>query len=86
MDSDRQKPVLEYPCPWVYKVIGRDRGIMEEAIRQITQGCACTITLSNASRKGNYLCLNLETTVDREEDRIRIYERLRAHPSVIMVL
>ena len=59
---------------------------MEEAIQEITQGCACTITLSNTSGKGRYLCLNLEATVDNEKDRIRIYERLRAHPSVIMAL
>ena len=85
-DPAGQKPVLEYPCRWVYKVIGRDRSTMEEAIRCIAQECACTMTLSNTSRNGRYLCLNLETTVDREEDRIRIYERLRAHPSVIMVL
>ncbi|TFG89962.1 MAG: DUF493 domain-containing protein [Syntrophobacterales bacterium] len=86
INEDDRKPVLEYPCRWAYKVIGSDKGEMEKAIGEIVQGCACTITPSNTSKTGKYHCLNLEMLVDDEGHRTGVYDRLRGHPAVKMVL
>ena len=77
---------LEYPCRWIYKVIGPDTGEMKKAIGEIVQGCACTITPSNTSKTGKYHCLNLEMVVDDEGHRTGVYDQLREHPAIKIVL
>lgn len=86
ISEDNHRPILEYPCRWVYKVIGAERGEMEQAIGEIVEGCACTITVSNTSKTGRYHCLNVEMVVDDEGHRTGIYERLRGHPAITIVL
>jgi putative lipoic acid-binding regulatory protein len=56
------------------------------AIEKIVTGRDYTITPSNISRTGRYHSLNLEITVDDDEDRTGIYDKLRANPAVKMVL
>ncbi len=77
---------MEYPCRWTYKVIGSDREEMEKAIGEIIRGCDCTIAPSNTSRNGTYRCLNVEVVVHDEGHRIGVYEKLRSHPVIKMVL
>ena len=80
------KPRITYPCPWVYKVIGRDRHLIESAVAEILSGRAYRTEPSKSSRGGAYHCLNVETRVESEADRVANYDRLRRHPDVIMVL
>ena len=77
---------LEYPCRWIYKVIGPDKAEMEKAIGEIVRECACTITPSNTSRTGKYHCLNLEMVVVNEGHRTGVYDQLREHPAIKIVL
>lgn len=86
LNSCKQKLKLEYPCSWVYKVIGSDHERIREAIAEIVQERECTISHSNSSGKGKYHCLNLEITVHSEEDRTMNHEALKQHPSIKMVL
>jgi putative lipoic acid-binding regulatory protein len=86
MDEKECKPKISYPCPWVYKVICRDRELTRCAIAEILAGRIHTVTLSQSSRGGAYHCLNVEMTVESEPVRLGLYERLRLHPAVIMVL
>ena len=85
-NESSRKPILGYPCQWIYKVIGPDKGEMEKAIGDVIQGCACTIKLSNASKTGKYFCLNLEMLVNDESHRTEIYDKLQGHPAIKMVL
>lgn len=82
----KKKAQFEYPCAWVYKIRGSSEDAIRLAIREILQDEACSITLSNSSKTGKYHCLNLELTVCSEEHRVSIYESLRNHPSVKIVL
>jgi len=59
---------------------------METAIGEIVQGCACRITPSNTSKTGRYHCLNVEMVVDDEGHRTGVYDRLRCHPAIKIVL
>jgi putative lipoic acid-binding regulatory protein len=45
-----------------------------------------TVTPSNRSHSGKYHCLNVELIVADEECRLEIYEGLRKHPAVKIVL
>ncbi|MBW2595971.1 MAG: DUF493 domain-containing protein [Deltaproteobacteria bacterium] len=85
-DIDGKKPVMEYPCRWIYKIIGSDSREMEKAIKEIAEGCDYTVTPSNISKAGRYHSLKLEVLVDDEGQRTGIYDKLRNHPAVKMVL
>lgn len=84
--KDTCKPILDYPCKWLYKVIGSDQKKLQQAIKNIIGGRPCEISMSNTSSSGKYLCLNLELTVSNEEERNSIYLNLKAHPHVKIVL
>ena len=80
------KVQINYPCLWLYKVIGVDRGKLHRALMEIVRDGHCEISSSNSSRSGKYHCLNLELTVQSEEHRNAIYTALKAHPQVKIVL
>ena len=86
MDENECKPRIDYPCFWVYKVIGRDLEGLRCAIAEVMTGSEHTVTPSQSSKSGAYHCLNVEMTVESEPVRLGLYERLRRHPSVIMVM
>ncbi|MFT5369727.1 MAG: putative lipoic acid-binding regulatory protein [Candidatus Latescibacterota bacterium] len=80
------RPDIDYPCPWNFKVIGRDEAEMRQAIGDIVGDKAYTITLSNHSANGTYCSLNLHMTVINEPHRIYIYIALTEHDSTKIVL
>src|SRR5210317_254907 len=80
------KAQIEYPCQWLYKVIGDDLEKLHQILLEIVRDDRCNITFSNSSRTGKFHCLNLEMTVENEEERNSIYMELKSHPEVKMVL
>jgi len=81
-----QKLELEYPCNWRYKVVGEEREKLENAIREVILERQHAIAHSNTSRNGKYVSLNLDLLVHNDDDRQFIYEALKAHQNVRMVL
>jgi putative lipoic acid-binding regulatory protein len=86
MNENECKPRIDYPCFWVYKVIGRDVEGLRDAIAEVMKGSEHTVTPSRSSKGGAYHCLNVEMTVESEPVRLGLYERLRQHPAVILVM
>lgn len=82
----KKKAHFDYPCAWVYKVIGSSEDSIRQAVREIMQDEACSVTLSKISKTGKYHCLNVELVVCSEEHRVSIYESLKGHPSIKIVL
>ena len=85
-EIDRKKLLVEYPCRWLYKIIGTDQELLRNAIGETVVDPTCTVTYSKQSSKGKYYCLNLEVRVIDEENRTSIYEALKKHPNIKMVL
>lgn len=81
-----QKLELEYPCNWCYKVVGEEREKLEQAIRDVVLEREHSVAHSNTSRSGKYISLNLDLLVHNEDDRQFIYEALKAHQNIKMVL
>jgi uncharacterized protein len=86
LNNYEKKAQVDYPCSWVYKVIGDDQQKVREAIAEIIQERRCVITHSNSSKTGKYHCLNVELVVQNEELRNGLYRTLKNHPSIKMVL
>ena len=85
-DRPGRKPDLHYPCAWGYKVIGSDAERLRAAIAEVIQELPHTVQISNKSLTGKYICLELELIVPDEECRLGIYDRLRRHPAIKIVL
>jgi hypothetical protein len=85
-DDKKRKVQLEYPCPWVYKIIGPDADEMRHAVAEIICDRSYKITPSRSSETAKYHCLNVELSVESESHRTDLYEALKAHRAVKMVL
>jgi putative lipoic acid-binding regulatory protein len=83
---DDARPEIVYPCRWEYKTIGPDRELMEAAVTKIVADLDYTLDFSNHSRTGKYCSLVLVVTVDSEEHRNSIFQALRSHRHIRMVL
>jgi len=85
-DGEKESGDLEYPCRWVYKIIGPDRDEMERAVAGIIRDRGYRIAHSRSSETGKFHCLNVELSVESKEHRKDVYEHLRTHPAVKIVL
>lgn len=85
-DSKQEHADLEYPCTWIYKVIGEDCTLIKDVITKSCSPLPVSITHSHSSSKGKYHSLNAELVVPSEEVRLQIYERLKTDPAVKIVL
>jgi uncharacterized protein len=82
--SDRAE--IEYPCTWVYKVIGEDCSLLKDIIISACSPLPVTISHSHTSSKGKYHSLNAELNVPNEEIRLKVYETLKSCPAVKIIL
>jgi putative lipoic acid-binding regulatory protein len=81
-----QKLELEYPCDWRYKIVGSEREALEKAVHDVILDREHKLTHSNKSRTGKYVSMNLDLLVHNEDERQFIYEALKAHQNIKMVL
>lgn len=86
LNDCKQKVELAYPCPWVYKIIGRDQEELRAAIVEVVQARECLVSQSNSSSGGKYLCLDVELVVVSAEDREAQHLAFKGHPAVLLVL
>ena len=88
MDSpfDGSELELSYPTSWTYKVFGRDEACVRAAIASVVGGLEHTVRLSNRSRTGKYVSIEVEVTVRSNEERLEIFRRLHDHADVLYVL
>ena len=77
---------IEYPCTWAFRVIGVEEKAMTSAVKDCVGHREFTLERANTSRTGKFLSLNLETVVESETDRNRLFQLLREHPAVKIVL
>ena len=85
LDSS-ERPEIEYPCTWVYTVIGEDCSLLKDTIVSACSPHAVTISHSHSSSKGKYHSLNAELEVPNEKVRLQVYETLKCSPVVKIIL
>ncbi len=84
--SCKDKPDIEYPCSWVYKVIGSNEDSLRNAIATIMGTKEQIITKSNSSSGGKYTSLNVEIVVNDDATRLKYYQHLKNHAAVKVVM
>ena len=86
INDNKQKLLLEYPCSWCYKVIGHHKDEIHLAVKDIILEKPHTLKLSNESKTGKYVSMNLDLIISNEDERTFIYEALKNHQHIKMVL
>lgn len=86
INDSSEKLELVYPCSWSYKLIGHEKEVMQKAIHEVILQRDHKLSHSNISKTGKYVSLNLDLLVHNEDDRNFIYEALKAHQHIKMVL
>ena len=85
-----QKPQIEYPCKWSYKVIGPDEELIRQAVADCLATCAAEreyeLEVSRASGGGKYISLNMSVFVGDEDERNLIFRSLADHDNILMVM
>ena len=81
-----KKLELEYPCNWCYKVISSEREALQNAIKDVVNEREYKLSDSNSSKTGKYVSMNLDMLVHNEDDRQFIYDALKKHQDIKMVL
>jgi uncharacterized protein len=84
--KSQERPEIEYPCIWVYKVIGEDCSLLKDIIVSACSPLPVKISHSNTSSKGKYHSLDAELEVPTEEVRLKVYETLKSCPAVKIIL
>jgi len=81
-----KKLELEYPCNWCYKVIASEREALQNAVKDVVEEREHKLTDSNKSKTGKFVSMNLDMLVHNEDDRQFIFDALKKHQDIKMVL
>ena len=86
INDSKEKLELTYPCSWTYKLIGHEKEAIQKAIHEVIIEREHTLTHSNASKTGKYVSMNLDLIIQNEDERNFIYQALKDHANIKMVL
>lgn len=86
INAREEKLDLSYPCSWSYKLIAGEVEALKKAIHDVIDEREHKLTHSKKSKGGKYISMNLDMLVHNEDDRNFIYEALKQHQHIKMVL
>lgn len=81
-----EKPKIEYPTQWGFKLIGRDKEALLTCIKEAMGGKEHLCSIGNASKTGKFHTYNASCSVETQEERDRIFKYCQEHDAVEMVI
>ncbi|MFO7446454.1 MAG: DUF493 domain-containing protein [Ignavibacteriaceae bacterium] len=85
-NNSNDRPSINYPCEWEYRVIGRDIDRILSAIDEAACGLKYSVSPSNVSRNDKYFSINFRIEVPNETTRDVIYNALVNNDDIRIVL
>jgi putative lipoic acid-binding regulatory protein len=85
-DKTQDKPKIEYPTQWGFKLIGRDKEALLRCIKEAMEDKEHLCSLGNASKTGKFHSYNASCVVESQEERDRIFKYCQEHQDVDMVI
>ena len=86
INDRKEKLKLAYPCTWTYKLIGYEKEAIQRAIHEVILEREHDLSHSNASKTGKYVSMNLDLVITNEDERNFIFQALKDHQNIKMVL
>ena len=81
-DNELEKPDIQYPCIWSYKIIGSDRARITDTIPVVLEDFEYQFSESRQSKTGKFTSFHVSMQVNSEEERNTIFNILKDIPSV----
>lgn len=85
-DKTQDKPKIEYPTQWGFKLIGRDKEALLRCIKEAMGDKEHLCSFGNASKTGKFHSYNASCVVESQEERDRIFKYCQEHHDVDMVI
>ena len=88
-EETHERPEINYPTKWGFKLIGRDKEKLLACIKEIMQEVGDKehdCSLGNVSRTGKFHSYNASCTVESEEERNKIFKFFEDHTDIDMVI
>ncbi|MDF1838705.1 MAG: DUF493 domain-containing protein [Planctomycetota bacterium] len=79
------KPEIEYPCEWDYRVIGFTEELLRAAVAELVSD-EHRLVPGKESKQGKYISLCLTVQVVDESHRHALFASLKAHGDILFVL
>ncbi|MEA3456466.1 MAG: DUF493 domain-containing protein [Campylobacterota bacterium] len=85
-DKTQEKPQIDYPTQWGFKLIGKDKDALQECIEEVVGDREHLSSSGNVSKNGKFHSYNTSCVVESEEERDRIFKSFQDHDDVKMVI
>ena len=85
-NNTQEKPQIEYPTRWGFKIIGRDKEKLQACIKEVMSEKEHLCSLGNRSRTGKFTTYNASCIVEDQEERDRLFKCFQDHDDVEMVI
>ncbi len=87
LDSNTtEKPTIEYPTNWGFKIIGKDKKKLKACIKEVMGDKEHLCSAGNTSRTGKFTTYNASCVVESQEERDRLFKCFQDHDDVEMVI
>lgn len=86
IDLSKEKLELNYPCSWEYKLVVLESCDIKKTVKEVIYEREHKIKSSKVSTKGKFVSYTLELLVHNDDDRKELFELLRKHSNMKMVL
>ncbi|MCA9315120.1 MAG: DUF493 domain-containing protein [Planctomycetes bacterium] len=80
------QPLIEYPCSWVYRLVGASVESLRAAIAEVIEDREHVIEPGNQSSGGRWHSVHLRVLVTSDADRTGLLRGLQTRPAVRYVL
>jgi putative lipoic acid-binding regulatory protein len=89
-DTAGDEEILEFPCEFPLKIMGRDEAAFRDAALTIVEAHAGPLpddaVRSRSSRDGNFIALTVTIVANSRKQLDAIYADLSAHDDILMAL
>ena len=90
MGDGKSESLLEFPCPFPIKVMGRDRPSFRETAVALVERHAGEVSpdaiAESSSRNGNFLSITITISAESQEQLDNIYNDLSSHEEILVAL
>jgi len=85
-ENNPNKPEIQYPIQWGFKLIGRDKEKLHEVIKEVMGEKEHLCSAGNPSRTGKFHSYNASCIVESQEERDKLFKAFQDHDDVEMVI
>jgi putative lipoic acid-binding regulatory protein len=88
--TDREDTLLEFPCDFPIKMMGRDRDSFRQAAIAVIEEHAGKLSddaiSTSSSRKGNFISITVTISAQSQQQLDDIYQALTDHEEILVAL